>query len=150
MTHQIWIAPRNDAPWRLIRRVLLPSAILFLLACQDTITGPRFESIRTGNWGSDPMDLTVTGGGASAAFRDCAGGGTTRTLLIDSYGRFYVEGTYSLVRPDIGTTARFAGRVDGDRMTLTVEVEANAFFRHEKLGPFFLTYGTPRQFYPCR
>jgi ketosteroid isomerase-like protein len=82
----------------------------------------------TGDWGGEHVGLVTTGGGARLDF-DCANGSIDGPIAPDGEGRFEVAGTYvregrGPVRPDQlkGEPARYRGRIEGNTMTLSVEL----------------------------
>jgi hypothetical protein len=85
--------------------------------------------VAVGDWGGEHVRLTV--GATSAAVEyDCAHGTIDGPLVVRSDGRFEAGGTYTREHggpirdgevPDVHP-ARYTGRVEGDRMSLTVDV----------------------------
>jgi ketosteroid isomerase-like protein len=82
----------------------------------------------TGNWGGDHAGMQVTDRAASLDF-DCARGSIDGPITPDDQGRFDVPGTYvqegpGPTRPDQlrGKPARYRGKVEGNTMTLSVEL----------------------------
>jgi len=88
--------------------------------------------------------MDVTEGGASVEY-DCGRGAIHQALLLDTEGRFEVEGDYLQERPGPQREgeerdrqkARYAGRIADGTMTLTVTLVD----RKETVGTFTLTYG---------
>lgn len=117
-------------------------SILAAAACSDSVTGPREGQVRPGSWGGPSAGLQVTQIGAMSAF-PCGAGTVTQPMRLDGGGRFDAAGTIYFKLPPAGP-ACYSGRVDGDRMTLTVRVEDRA------LGPFTLTLGEPLPSLICR
>lgn len=103
-------------------------------------------------WGGPHVRLVLTSGGAEIEF-DCAHGEIKEPLKRDEQGRFNVAGTFvreggpvrsdesSAVRP-----ARYSGRVEGDKMTLTVTLTDS----NEKLDEFSLTRGSDGRLWKCK
>jgi hypothetical protein len=91
--------------------------------------------------------MDVTAGGAEVEL-DCAHGRVGEPIVAGADGRFAVPGWY--VREHGGPVregqeerrpARYEGRVEGQRLSLTIAVEGDG----ETLGPFELVHGrTPR------
>ena len=104
--------------------------------------------IPAGAWGGDHIHLEVTDKGAQVEFA-CAHGAVDEPLILDSVGRFAAKGSYTEESPgpqreDSPTRskpARYAGRIQGSTMTLTITLTENA----QTIGPFSLTKDrTPR------
>lgn len=104
----------------------------------------------TGAWGGAHVSLTLTSSGGTIAY-DCAHGALRGALIPDGAGDFNVTGVHVRERggpvrigeiPD-SVSARYFGRVSGDRMTLRVLAGADT------LGPFELELGAAPQLYRC-
>ena len=84
--------------------------------------------VPTGTWGGEHVRLTVRSGGADIEF-DCAHGRMAK-LTTDAAGNFSAEGVFVAerggpVRPgdrEDARPARYSGRVEGKRMTLSITV----------------------------
>ena len=120
--------------------VALAFALPGLLACNGSATEPDLS----GTWGGQHLELVVTAEGATLEF-DCAHGVIDRSLLIDSRGQFEIDGRYvqdhgGPVRegePPDEHPARYAGRIDGRKMELTVTLlDSDA-----TIGTYTLTRG---------
>ena len=111
------------------------------------------RAVRAGAWGGGHISLEVTDGGATAEF-DCGRAAITRPLKLDRRSRFDVNGTYYEERggpvrqgaPAAGHPARFAGRVRGDEMRLTVTLTEEK----ELIGDFVLVRGREPSLVKCR
>jgi hypothetical protein len=111
------------------------------------------RAVQTGAWGGEHISLEVTGGGANVEF-DCGRAVITHTLKLDRRGRFDVAGTYYEERGgparqgarDAGRPARFAGRVRGNEMSLTVTLTDEK----ELIGRFVLGRGREPSLVKCR
>jgi hypothetical protein len=120
------------------------------LACSNPV-GPD-DTVAAGMWGGEHVALEVTAGSGRIEY-DCAHGEISEPLRLDRDGRFDVTGTHTPehgapVREDeklISHPARYVGRVDDRRMTLTVTMTDNS----ETLGTFALTYGVPGRLMKC-
>ena len=106
----------------------------------------------TGSWGGEHVGLEVTDSGATIEY-DCATGTIDGPLHPDGAGRFDARGTH--VRGHGGPDregevpdahpARYTGRVEGGRMTLTVgETDTGA-----TVGTFSLRRGAAPQVFRC-
>ena len=121
-------------------------------------------SLLEGSWGGQGISLTFDGAGVSIEF-DCARGRITQRLAPDGRGRFDVSGTHdeeaggaSKVisgRDEDGTVggaksagraARYAGRIEGKTMTLTVTLADG----RSVIGTFKLVRGAPARLRKCR
>jgi hypothetical protein len=111
------------------------------------------ETLASGVWGGAHVRMEVGGGGVNLEF-DCAAGNVGRPVALDGEGRFDVKGTYSMQHPgpvlrDEGANsrpARYAGRVRGDALTLTVTLADP----EEDAGTFTLTRGDEGRLTKCR
>jgi hypothetical protein len=120
--------------------------LLGLLAACGSAAGGERRALPAGAWGGDHIALAVTAEGAAVEL-DCAHGTVEERIEIDGDGRFDAGGTF--VREHGGPVregeedsqpARYAGRVEGRTMTLTITRAGG-----EMLGPYELTRGrTPR------
>ena len=115
-------------------------AILLATACHESVSGPgpKEDRVRPGSWGGTTAGLEVTETSATAAFV-CARGRIDQPILLDRENRFDVSGTY-IVEVGPGSfpyPARYSGRIDGDRMILTVR----RLDSDQVVGPYNLTFG---------
>ena len=104
--------------------------------------------VPTGTWGGQGIALAVTDTGAHAEL-DCASGDIAAPLTVDGGGRFAADGVFIQERPGPvregeeadRKPARYAGRVDGETMTLEVTLTESK----QTVGTFTLRRGaTPR------
>lgn len=112
-----------------MRRVVLTAiAAVLTAACAGTTTTPAAPN-RTveGQWGGISVSLVVTPTGGTVVY-DCAHGDIIAPLVLDASGGFDVPGTFVRERggpvrdndvPDV-RPARYAGRIAGGMMSLTV------------------------------
>jgi len=84
---------------------------------------------------------------------DCAVGTIDQPIVVDAGGRFAAKGSYTPERggprregPTAVARARYAGRVSGDTMTLTVTLETGK----ERVGIFTLKRGDDVLLTKCR
>jgi hypothetical protein len=110
------------------------------------------RKVQTGVWGGDHIIIDVTDGGAKIMY-DCAEGVIEQPIETDDNGRFDVRGAHirnhggpvrSDEKPD-RHRARYAGRVNGKTMTLTVTLADT----NETIGTFSLTYGERPELKRC-
>ena len=118
-----------------------------LAACATVSAAP---APLTGEWGGSHVGLQLTTAGGTLNY-DCAHG-TIGPIVAGAGGRFTAEGTHT---PEHGGPVRqgevlpslhasFEGRVSGDRMTLTGQLDDGAV-----LGPFALRRGAQPTIFRC-
>ncbi len=125
-------------------------SLVILAGCYSMTAGEE-RSLALGAWGGDHILLEVAAGGATVEF-DCAHGAVEGAIRLDSQGRFDVTGTYVQERggpvregQEDARPARYAGRVEGKTMTLTIAVGDGG----ETLGPFELVHGRSARLTKC-
>lgn len=109
--------------------------------------------VAEGLWGGAHLRLNVNNDGASLEF-DCAHGQIGAPFETDSEGRFDLPGTYTregpgpirIGREPSARPARYAGRVEGARMTLSVRLEGS----DKPLSDYTLTRGDEGRVVKCR
>jgi hypothetical protein len=109
--------------------------------------------VAEGPWGGAHLRMHVNGDGASLDF-DCANGQIAAPFETDSEGRFDLPGTYTregpgpirIGREPTARPARYEGRVEGGRMTLSVRLEGS----DKPLGQYTLTRGDEGRVVKCR
>ena len=109
--------------------------------------------VAEGLWGGAHLRMDVSGGGATLEF-DCAHGAITAPFETDSEGRFDLPGTYTregpgpirIGREPSARPARYAGRAEGERLTLNVKLEGS----DESLGVYSLARGDEGRVVKCR
>jgi len=121
-----------------------------MLACADARTAP--PSLITGEWGGDHAGLVAMPDSGTMEY-DCAAGRITQPLRPLADGSVLALGTHTPghggpVRIDEvlpRRPARYTGRVDGDRLTLTVVMtDSNA-----TVGTFELFRGRSPHVFKC-
>lgn len=124
----------------------------------------RKQSLVAGtSWGGRHISLKVTETGAAVEY-DCGHGTIAQRVELDKQGHFDVSGTYendtagpshSISAEDgtsntsgavAGRKARYAGRITGRTMTLSVNLADTG----ATLGTFKLTLGAPSRLYKCQ
>ena len=108
--------------------------------------------VALGLWGGEHVRMVVSGVGARLEY-DCASGTIDQPMILDARGGFDVKGSYTLDRGGprrqeqvpVGR-ARYAGRVDGDMMRLTVTLATSK----EPVGAFALTRDQDALLTKCR
>ncbi|MFL6257424.1 MAG: hypothetical protein ACJ74T_20660 [Pyrinomonadaceae bacterium] len=109
--------------------------------------------VTEGAWGGSHLRMNVNSDGASLDF-DCANGQIAAPFETDSEGRFDLPGTYTregpgpirIGREPTARPARFAGRVEGEQMTLSVTLEGS----EKPLSEYTLTRGNEGRIVKCR
>ncbi len=109
------------------------------------------DALLPGVWGGQHIRFEVTDGGANVEY-DCARGSIEGKITVDAAGRFSVAGTFyrehgGPVREGEGSTGvpvRYAGRVGGSLMSLTVTRG------RETLGTYTLTRDSQGRVFKCR
>ena len=126
---------------------------LALVATACSVSGTRAtdEAVPlTGRWGGDHIALTLTAAAGTLEY-DCAHGGISEALRPDAAGRVEARGVHVREhggpvregeRPD-SVAARYVGRVQGDRLELSV------FVGGDTLGPFELRRGAEARLFRC-
>jgi hypothetical protein len=133
-----------------ILRLAAGLAALALASCgPNHVADPHLARIPEGAWGGTGAAMTVTPQGAEVEF-DCGHGAITQAPVVDD-GRFDLPGRYVQERggpisPDglPARAARFRGSVQGDELTLRLEVEGLG-----GVGPFQLRRGAPARLVKC-
>jgi hypothetical protein len=109
--------------------------------------------LREGTWGGEHVQLVARGGQGAELEFDCAHASVPGALELNDSGDFSWSGVWvrehgGPVRegePPDAHPAIFAGRVRGDRMTLTVRLEDDG----SEQGSFELVYGRTGTVYKC-
>lgn len=112
--------------------------------------------VAEGTWGGDHIRVEVSaeGGVGAEVEYDCARGKISAPLDVDAEGRFDLSGTHVREGPGpirVGITpptrpARFAGRISGEEMTLTVTLTDTS----QEIGVFNLRRGSEGRLRKCR
>lgn len=122
-------------------------ALSALLACASSAA--ERGRLRAGAWGGQHIRLDVADDGTATVEFDCAHGTIPIPVAPDSQGGFQAKGRYVREGPgpvregadQEGVPAVYAGRVDGGKLTLTINLADS----DEEVGSFELTHGrTPR------
>jgi hypothetical protein len=126
--------------------VILAFATLAIGPCD--MTGPKPPADLSGTWGGINAGMIVDDTSAHIHI-GCTFGDIHTRLVLDSTGAFDLPGRHNInaypVARDITHPARYAGRVSGNEMTLTVTLTDTAV----TLGPVRLTYGKEPVMGPC-
>ena len=102
------------------------------------------QKVQSGTWGGQHILLEVSENGAELTF-DCAHGTIDQQMTVDSAGRFDLHGTFAsehagpIRSGEEGNSrpAKYTGRVEGQKMTLTVTLPDSK----DDLGTFSLKHG---------
>ena len=131
-------------------RIGIPCALILVVGFAATAacsrSGPDVAEA-TGTWAGAEAAMKVTTTGAHIEF-PCAVGDIPQPLMAGSNGEFSADGVYAIqVGPANGPQqpARYTGRIDNQKMTLSVTLSATS----QTFGSFTLTYGSPASFAKC-
>jgi hypothetical protein len=135
-------------------KLLIVVAIgLLVAACATIAAAKKPRTIPNGSWGGPHIQLNVQDGTATIEY-DCANGSIDGPLKLDSRGRFSLSGKHfrehggpiRIGEENKPVAARYTGRIDGNRMTLTVTlVNSKA-----ALATYQLTKGSEGRVFKCR
>ncbi|HVG28787.1 MAG TPA: hypothetical protein VM864_03610 [Pyrinomonadaceae bacterium] len=114
------------------------------------------KRVPAGMWGGEHISMEVDDKAAAVEY-DCGRGTINQPLVIDSRGEFDVKGEHIAehggpvrVGPSSDNKdshpARYAGRIDGETMTLTVTMTDT----QEEVGTFTLTHGKAARLVKCK
>ncbi|HEX8335154.1 MAG TPA: hypothetical protein VF621_00400 [Pyrinomonadaceae bacterium] len=126
------------------------AALLVAAAAAARAEGGR---VAEGLWGGQHVRMSAGEEGARLEF-DCARGQIDAPFETDAEGRFDLPGTYTRQGPGpvrVGRApsarpARYKGRVEGERMTLSVTLEGS----DKPLAEYTLTRGSRGNVFKCR
>ena len=137
------------------RRAALAACVVgtvLVVACSSTTTAPFDSVLPLGTWGGDNSGMIV-GDTAMHLHVACTYGDVSGRIPLSANGQFDVAGSYMLRAYPIaiGPTmpARFVGRVDGAKATITVTVNDTTEHKTVVLGPVVVTLGATPQMGPC-
>jgi len=142
---------------RITRSTLIKDSLIVLFALSGILLqagaqgAPDASAVAAGAWGGEHIVLQVSEKGADVEF-DCAHGQVTQPITLDKHGDFDVAGTITPehggpVRRDenpLPASARYAGHVDGDTMSLTITLGK------ERMGIYTLVRGSRPRLTKCR
>jgi hypothetical protein len=126
---------------------------LLVSGCVTIAVAKKPRTIPDGTWGGPHIQLIVQDGGATIEY-DCANGSIEGPLKLDSRGRFSLLGKHfrehggpiRIGEESKPMAARYTGRIDGTRMTLTVTLVNPK----GKMGTYQLTRGSQGRVFKCR
>jgi hypothetical protein len=126
---------------------------LLVVACSGGTTAPPFDgALALGTWGGENSGMIVSDT-AMHLHVACTYGDVSGRIALSATGQFDVAGSYLLRAYPIaiGPTmpARFVGRVDGAKATVTVTVNDTVEHKSVVLGPVVVTWGTEPKMGPC-
>jgi len=126
---------------------------LVTVACSGGTTAPPYDgTLPLGTWGGENSGMIV-GDTAMHLHVGCTFGDVSGRVPLGANGQFDVAGSYLLRAYPIavGPTmpARFTGRVDGAKATVTVTVNDTVEHKSVVLGPVVVTWGTEPHMGPC-
>lgn len=117
---------------------------------ESVVTG-KTDRARTGAWGGKDVSANITETGATIEY-SCAEGTISQPIILDKNGNFDVKGVYVAehggpvrMGEDNSHPARYSGRIEGDKWTLTVTLTD----KKETIGTYTLTYGAITRLVKC-
>ena len=125
------------------------------IACSSTVPTtllPFDGNLPLGNWGGENAGMIVSDT-AMHLHIGCTYGDVSGRVPVGAGGQFDVAGNYTLraypiaVGPSV--PARFAGRLDGAKVTITATVNDTVQHQTVVLGPVTMTYGAEAKLAPC-
>ena len=125
------------------------------IACSSTVPTtllPFDGNLPLGNWGGENAGMIVSDT-AMHLHIGCTYGDVSGRVPVGAGGQFDVAGNYTLraypiaVGPSV--PARFAGRLDGAKVTITATVNDTVQHQTVVLGPVTVTYGAEAKLGPC-
>jgi hypothetical protein len=129
-------------------RIAPLAAALLLAGCGDPYTPGLLEE---GDWGGEHISMRVSADSAAVDF-DCAHGTLYLPAEVEEDGCFTASGTHTGETGAVfegydppTVPARFEGRLQGDRLVLTVTLLKDG----QVLGPFSLARGSVGRVYKC-
>jgi hypothetical protein len=141
---------------RTLCAIMLAGAALFaalFTACADQSPAPAAgDRIALGTWGGDDGGMIVSDSSVHVHM-GCTFGDIAGRVALDIDGRFDVEGSHVLrafpvlIGPSL--PARYAGRVEGASLRLTVTVTDTVAKQTVVLGPVTLALGDEPRLGPC-
>ena len=132
---------------------LILAVVLLVAGCVTLAVAKKPRTIADGTWGGPHIQLIVQNGGATIEY-DCANGSIAGPLKLDSRGRFSLSGKHlrehggpiRIGEENKAMAARYTGRVEGTRMTLTVTLVNSK----GQMGTYDLTRGSEGRVFKCR
>ena len=111
------------------------------------------ERIPIGTWGGEHIRVEIHDDSATVEY-DCAHGEIRGPVVMDHQGHFGLSGTHvrerhgpiRLGQAPAAQPAQYTGRVDGERMMLTVTLTDP----QESVGTYTLVHGQPGRIWKCR
>jgi len=140
--------------FRMTRLAWLLCAAASVAGCDaaKSVLSPPGGLLALGTWGGDNTGVIATDS-LTHVHVGCTYGDMPGRLALDSTGRFDVAGSFLLraypvaVGPSL--PARFAGRVVGSTITLTVTVNDTVEKKSVVLGPVTAVFGQEPRLGPC-
>jgi len=134
-------------------RLSVLAVSLLVAACSGGSTAPSNDgSLPLGTWGGENSGMIVSDT-AMHLHVACTYGDVSGRISLSANGQFDVAGSYLLRAYPIaiGPTmpARFVGRVEGGKATITVTVNDTVERKSVVLGPVVVTWGTDPKMGPC-
>lgn len=124
-----------------------------VIACSSSPSVPPFDGLLPlGTWGADNAGMIV-GDTAMHLHIGCTYGDVSGRVALGPNAQFDVQGSYMLRAFPIAIgpamPARFTGRLEGGKATITVTVNDTTEHKTVVLGPVTVTYGVDPRMGPC-
>ena len=137
----------------LLKNGFLAVSLVLLLVSLSPAKPRRVQRVASGLWGGEHIRINIGANSATIEY-DCAQGTIAGPLLLDSRGRFILQGTHSRehggpIRSDETANQRpavYTGSISGVMMTLTVKLTGT----NETVGTFSLTHGDEGRVFKCK
>ena len=140
---------------RRISRAAAPFGAAIVITCSSGVatTVPPFDgNLPLGNWGGENAGMIVSDT-AMHLHIGCSYGDVSGRVPVGSGGQFDVAGSYTLRAYPIAVgpavPARFTGRLDGAKVTVTATVDDTVQHTTVVLGPVTVAYGAEAKLGPC-
>jgi hypothetical protein len=142
-----------SAAGRTLATLCAAAAIVTACSAAPTTTVPPFDgNIPLGSWGGENTGMIVSDT-AMHLHIGCTYGDVSGRVPVAAGGQFDVAGSYMLRAYPIAVgpavPARFTGRLDGAKITITATVDDTVRDTTVVLGPVTLAYGAEAKMGPC-
>ena len=134
-------------------KVLGAASVIGAVACTSATSSPPPDGLLPlGTWGGENAGMIV-GDTAMHLHVGCTFGDVSGRVTVGTNGSFDVQGSYTLhafpivVGPSV--PARFVGKVEGVKTTVTVTVNDTVEKKTVVLGPVVVTLGVDPKMGPC-
>jgi hypothetical protein len=137
---------------RLMSAALVATSVLMSGCNGDDSVLPASDELGIGTWGGENAGVMVDDTIAHVHV-GCTFGNFGAPVNLDAGGRFTVAGSYILKAYPVfvgpSHPAQFSGRVQGDKLTISVTVSDTVEKKQVVLGPVTVTFGRDPRMGPC-